>query len=282
MTALMLRSSRTRAWVVLTGLAILAVSALTALVIFIWSALAGTGPATVGDDHPGPLPSLTATATTSGALVREPGPNLAALDAAKDALAAKPMLDVPLDAAHPQPLVTSTAGPVMILPTATDPAASPASGYPRTPEGAVAQLGAIDTLAFSNLSPVNARRAYDWAALPGAVPFERWTPQVGVTAILTAAGKPQGALGLTSTWTLTHGQVKGVLDDGDFVVACVLGELDATYRSSVRAGVGDCQRMAWQGGRWRIAPGAQPSFAPSTWPGSADCARAGWRQVRSA
>lgn len=170
----------------------------------------------------------------------------------------------------------------MTLPEATDTTGLVPTGYPRTPEGAVAQLAAIDSLALKNLNPSNPRQAYGWAALPGAVPFEQWTPQVGVSAILTAAGTPHGSTELTSTWALTHAQIKGVLDDGNFVLACVLGEFDASYRSSGRAGVGDCQRMVWREGRWWIGPGTQPAFAPSTWPGSAECVRAEWREVRNA
>jgi hypothetical protein len=170
----------------------------------------------------------------------------------------------------------------LILPAATNATGLVPTGYPRTPQGAVAQLGAIDALAFNDLNPAGPSQAYDWAALPGAVSLQAWTPQVGVSAILGAAGTPDGSGELTSTWTLTHAQVKGVLDDGNFVVACVLGEFDANYRSTVRAGIGDCQRMVWQAGRWWIGPGAQPAFAPSTWPGSADCVRAGWREVANA
>jgi hypothetical protein len=168
------------------------------------------------------------------------------------------------------------------LPKATDTTGLIPTGYPHTPQGAVAQLAAIDALALKDLNPLNPRQAYDWAVMPGAVPFAQWTPQVGASAILTAAGAPHGSTQLTSTWTLTHAQIKGVLDDGNFVVACVLGEFDANYRSTVRAGVGDCQRMVWHGDRWRIGPGAQPAFAPSTWPGSAECVRAGWREVGNA
>ena len=73
-------------------------------------------------------------------------------------------------------------------------------------------------------------------------------------------GQPRGSTQLISRWTLTHAQIKGVLDDGHFVVACVLGEFDANYRSTVRAGVGDCQRMVWQG----VAGGSGPAHSPRT------------------
>ncbi|MDQ5841756.1 MAG: hypothetical protein M3537_11610 [Chloroflexota bacterium] len=286
MPNILIRSARTRGWVVLTGLLILAVAILWGLVIFVWSVLAGTGQGSETGGRPAVSPNITATAPPSSSSPSTSSSAEAALEAAKNALAAKPMLPVAPAAALPQPIAASaagsTAGPPVVLPAATDTTGLVPTGYPRTPAGAVAQLAAIDALALKDLNPSNPRAAYDWAALPGAVPFEQWTPQVGVSAILTAAGTPRGSSELTSTWALTHAQIKGVLDDGNFVLACVLGQFDANYRSSVRAGVGDCQRMVWQAGRWWIGPGTQPAFAPSTWPGSADCMRAGWREVANA
>jgi len=192
------------------------------------------------------------------------------------------MLQVAPADALPQPIAGPTTAAPLMLPGPTSTTELVPTGYPRTPAGAVAQLAAIDAFALKDLNPSNPRQAHDWASLPGAVSFEQWTPQVGVSAILTAAGTPQGSPELTSTWTLTHAQVKGVLDRGNFVLACVLGEFDANYRTIVRAGLGDCQRMVWHAGRWWIGPGEQPAFAPSTWPGSVDCVRANWREVHNA
>jgi len=288
MTTMLMKSARARGWVVLTGLLILAVAILWGLVIFVWSLLAGTGPdkAVSGSRAAvppriisSPSPSPSATPTLAGE---------AGLRDAEDALAAKPMMLVAPAAALPQLIASSTATasatslPPLTLPAPTITTELIPTGYPRTPLGAVAQLAAIDALALKDLNLVNPRAAYDWAALPGSVPFEAWTPQVGVSAVLTSAGTPKGATELTSTWTLTHAQVKGVLDEGNFVVACVLGQFDATYRATVRAGLGDCQRMVWHQDRWRIGPGAQPAFAPSTWPGSAQCVLAGWQEVPNA
>jgi hypothetical protein len=276
----LMRSVRARGWVVLAGVLILAVSILFGLVVFVWSVLAGTGPGKGTGGPPSGLPPVT---TSTPSIRSSPSTSAGAvLEAAENALAARAMLEVGPADALPQPMADSTTTSPLILPAATNTTGLVPTGYPRTPAGAVAQLGAIDALAFTDLNPSDPRQAYDWAALPGAVPLQAWTPQVGVSAILSAAGTPDGSGELTSTWTLTHAQVKGVLDDGNFVVACVLGEFDANYRSTVRAGIGDCQRMVWQAGRWWIGPGAQPAFAPSTWPGSPDCVRAGWREVTNA
>jgi hypothetical protein len=103
-----------------------------------------------------------------------------------------------------------------------------------------------------------------------------------VNAGLKGAGLTDSTAGLQVSYTVTDAQVKGVLDDGNFVVACVNGELDANYRNSARIGVGDCQRMVWSAGRWRIGPGEQPAWAPNAWPGSADSVRAGWQAVNHA
>ncbi|HET7475211.1 MAG TPA: hypothetical protein VFJ97_04205 [Dermatophilaceae bacterium] len=281
------RSARTRGWLVLGGTALLVGCLLWGLLVFVVSALAGTGPdhATPGTPQPPVAPGSVVSPAGQAAEDRTTAA------AARDALAARPMLSVPPSASQPQPLTTATAGPSMTLPTPTGLTTTPgsgtgddilASGFPRTPEGAVAALAAIDAAAFTDLNPTSPLRAYQRAALPGAVPYDLWTPRVGVTAILGAAGIPGGSPQLTSSWTLTHAQVKGVLDGGDFVLACVLGELDATYRTTVRAGVADCQRMVWSQGRWRIGPGDQPAYPPSTWPGSADCVRAGWREAHYA
>lgn len=281
MATMLMRSARARGWAVLTGVLIFGVAILFGLIVFVWSVLAGTGPDNGAGDRPGVSPSITGSPRPSPP-PSSPSSAEAALESAKDALAARPMLAVAPAAALPQPIANSTAGALIMLPNATSTTGLVPTGYPRTPQGAVAQLAAIDALAFRDLNPANPREAYDWATVAGAVPYAQWTPQVGVSAILSAAGTPRGSTELTSTWTLTHAQVKGVLDEGNFVLACVLGQLDASYRASVRAGVGDCQRMVWQAGRWWIGAGAQPAFAPSTWPGSAACARAGWLEVRNA
>jgi len=279
-TTTLTRSARAKAWLTLTGLFVLGVSLIWGLAIFIWSLTAHTGPAT-----PAPATPATTASGTVAAAPTIPGRGAgSATAAAEDELAARPMAVVPLAAASPQPIAaTATAAVgVLTLPAPTDPTTGLPTGFPRTAEGAIGQLAAIDTAAFRDLNPATLTGVHARAALPGAVPLAEWTPQVGVTAILRAVGTPAGSPGLTATWTVTHAQVKGVLDGGDFVLACVLGELDATYHSTARAGVGDCQRMLWQAGRWWIGPGAQPAFAPSTWPGSADCVRAGWQEARRA
>lgn len=260
-----------RAWLALALIASLALALLAGLLYTVLATFSGD------------------TATPDEAPARQPvavqpegaAPGEAASQDPRDELAAEPMFELAPSAARPQPLVTETAGPPIALPAATDISDLVATGFPRTPEGALAQLAAIDTLALRDLHPAQLRRVYEWAVRPGAVPFQEWTPFVGASAALSAAGVPEGSADLTSTFTPVAGQIKGTVGD-DFVVACVLGEWQATYRATVRAGAGDCQRMVWTQGRWWIGPGDQPAYAPSAWPGSADAVRAGWRAVTDA
>ena len=286
MTTTLTRSSRGRAWLTLAALFILGASLAWGLVIFLWSLAAHTGPSNPPDvpsQTVSRAPTVTGTRAMVAAAPSAPGPDGGAVTAVQDELANRPMASVSPAAARPQPLAAAPpAGGAIVVPGASDPAAGLPRGFPRTPQGAVAQLAAIDAAAFRDVNPATVADVHHRATRPGAVPLSQWSPNVGVTAILRAVGQPDGATVLTSTWTLTHAQVKGVLDRGDFVLACVLGELDATYHSTARAGVGDCQRMLWADGHWWIGPGAQPAFAPSTWPGSADCVAAGWQEAHHA
>lgn len=266
------RTTRTaRVWLTLGIIAALALALLAGLAYSVASTLSrdATEPDTAPADRPS-TPRVGEVATSESTAI---GP--------RDELAAEPMLQLAPSAARPQPLVTDTAGPPIALPAATDTSGLVATGFPHTTEGALAQLAAIDALALRDLDPAQLRRVHAWAAEPGAVPLQGWTPFVAATAALGAAGAPKGTADLTSTFTPVAGQIKGSVGR-DFVVACVLGEWQVTYRETSSAGAADCQRMAWVEGRWRIGAGDQPAYAPSAWPGSADAVRAGWRALTDA
>ncbi|MBT8226953.1 MAG: hypothetical protein HKP61_15915 [Dactylosporangium sp.] len=227
---------------------------------------------------PGAPTSASAAGTASPAIGEDPS-----LQAQQDALADEPMLQLPMSAAQPQPLVAETAGPPIVVPAPTGrvvPDGPPvATGFPHTPEGALAQLAAIDEGAFGTTDLHRVHEVYAWAALPGAVPEDQWSPTGGVTTLIDHLGGRSKALQAQVVFQAVQGQLKGTIGQ-DFVVACVLGQMDVTAASTARAGVGDCQRMVWRDGRWWIGPGAQPAAAPSAWPGSADAVRAGWRELR--
>jgi hypothetical protein len=269
--------SVTRAWVMLSVVVAGGIGVLAGLIYLVAVILVGGGT----DASPAqakPLP--TSTSSTAPARAQAQDPN--ALRWSEDALAAKPMLQLLPSAAQPQPLVAAAAGPPIRLPAATVHTELVLTGFPRTAEGAVAQLAAVDEAALKNLSRAQLQLVYAWAVIPGGFSLDDWNMSVGVNAGLRGAGLTDSTPELQVSYTVTQAQVKGTLDGGDFVVACVLGEIDGNYRNSARAGVGDCQRMVWGAGRWRIGPGLQPAYAPSAWPGSSDSVRAGWRETQHA
>lgn len=268
---------QTRAWFVLCLAAAMVVSMLAGLAYMLLATVSGTG-ATHKRTATSRTPGGSAAPSSPAPTIRRPAMSLAAR---QDELAERPMLRLPPSAAKPQPLVAATAGPPIVIPAATNTSEPVPSGFPKTPEGALGQLAAIDTAALAGLDREQARQVHAWAATSGAVTIKEWTPAVAVEAALSGAGQPDGAPELTSIYTPLAGQIKGGVGDS-FVVACVLGEWQVSYRSSSRAGIGDCQRMVWLDGRWRIGPGAQPAYAPSAWPGSANAVRAGWRPLTHA
>ena len=260
-----------RAWLALALIVTLVLALLAGLALTVVSTLSSQAGPTDGPQEQQSTASASSRPASPAASTQDPG----------DELAAQPMLQLAPSAARPQPLVVEIAGPPIPLPRASENTSLVPTGFPRTPEGALAQLAAIDALAFRDLSPAQLRRVHAWATAPGAVPVEQWTPFVAASAALEAAGAPEGDAELTSTFTPVAGQIKGSVGD-DFTVVCVLGEWQVTYRDTSRAGAGDCQRMQWSDGRWWIGAGDQPAYAPSAWPGSADAVRAGWRALSDA
>ena len=78
--------------------------------------------------------------------------------------------------------------------------------------------------------------------------------------------------------TPTAAQVKGT-DGTDWVLACVLLDVQARIVTQARIAYGHCERMQWstdEGGRWLIAAGSPPAQAPSTWPETDLARQAGW------
>jgi hypothetical protein len=230
------------------------------------------------DDNGSPVPtaSSSASSTSTGA------PDIPASAAEQDAIAMRPMQQLPKSAAQPQPLVAETAGPPIAVPKGTGkivPGGPPVTtGFPRTPQGALGQLAAIDEAALSTVDATRIHEVYQWAAAPGAVSESEWRPAYSIGRLLESVGNQNGKQAEVS-YSVVQGQIKGTVGK-DFVVACVLGEFNAMLNASAKIGVGDCQRMVWNDGRWWIGPGAQPPEAPHAWPGSADAVRGGWRELK--
>ena len=199
----------------------------------------------------------------------------------RDDLAAAPM--PPGSANDAQPSVLSTRDPgFIVLPKATTvgPVGVPA-GFAHTPAGALAQLAAIDTAALDSASVGGARAVIDHWAAAGGPTSVTWSGVRAMADFLSAAGLSAGKppdLALVATPLM--GLVKAT-DGGDWALACVDFEVDATLAQTARVAVADCQRMAWAGNRWVIGPGAEPAPAPSIWPGTDASIDAGYKELRS-
>ncbi|WP_109472418.1 hypothetical protein [Ornithinimicrobium cavernae] len=199
------------------------------------------------------------------------------------ALASAPMLSVPPEA-YRQGTPSTTPAPAIEVPVATT--SGPAgvrSGFPQTPEGAVAQLAAIDTTVLHAMSIPVAHDVHAAWSQQGAAPAEEWVMTDNVRSFLDSArqmGQTKGP-GVTITAQPVGGQVKGT-DGDDWVVACVLLDIRAVITDEARVAYGHCEAMAWDGTRWVIAAGPSAAPGPSTWPGTDLAAEAGWRTWTSA
>ncbi|MCZ2812035.1 MULTISPECIES: hypothetical protein [unclassified Modestobacter] len=201
--------------------------------------------------------------------------------ALEDSLAARPMPVVPESASHPGPVSDRDPGAPILLPPATSigPAGVP-TGFPRTPEGALAQLAAIDQVALQSASLAGARAVISAWAMPGGPTTTSWSGVRAVGRLLDAAGlSGGGSTQFAVVLTPLMGLIKGSVGS-DFVVACVDFQLDVTLQRTARGAVADCQRMVWRTDRWLIGPGAEPATPPSVWPGTDVAFSVGYRDLR--
>ena len=198
----------------------------------------------------------------------------------QDALAAVAMPTTDPDDALPGPVSRQAAGVIELPRTTADGPADVPTGFPRTPEGALAQLAAIDVTAMQSGSMDGVRRVIaEWAAPGGPTP-ETWSGAAGMASLLSAAGlsgagSPQLAIVVRPVMGLIKGSV-----GPEFVVVCVNLEFTVTVEQTSRIAIADCQRMSWAGDRWVIGPGPEPAPAPSVWPGTDTAIAAGWRDLR--
>lgn len=196
----------------------------------------------------------------------------------RDEIAAEPMLSVAETAAFPAELATQEA-PAIRIPAGSG-APGPGfvmTGFPQTPEGAIAQLAQIDTAVLQSMSLQTAHEVYTTWALPGGVSTDEWWITTSVRGFLSATDMgevkdPNASVTLTPAAAL----VKGT-DGPDWAVVCVLMKVTAFYKQEGQIAFAHCERMQWVGGRWMVAPGAPPAPAPATWPGTQLAHEAGWR-----
>ncbi len=221
---------------------------------------------------------------TPGGGAAQPDPGAAGdVDAVVDKeIATRPMPQFPVAAAQPHQLSTTAHGDPLLIPTATETTGAVPTGFPRTAEGALAQLKALNEAGMAGMDPTTYAGAYAAIAAPGAP-----DPATSTLSQIAAGSRLKGGLpatgpvpSLSASYQVSAGLIKGSSEDGSFVVPCTLGILSVvTTTSSVRVGIGDCQAMRWTDGQWQISPSAQPVLAPATWPGTAEAQRAGYVAV---
>ena len=211
-------------------------------------------------------------------------------DQARAAIAAEPMLQAGSQGYRPQGPGTRPAETITIPPATGAGGADVPTGFPRTPQGAVGQLAAIDTTVLQAMDIRVATRVYQAWARPGGLGARDWELTRNVATFLGATNN-QSRKDTTTVVIATPvaGQVKGV-DGPDWAVACVLLRVRASAQAEAQIGYGHCEQMVWHAdtdtdansdtdsetGRWMIAPGTPPAPAPSTWPGTELARQAGW------
>lgn len=196
----------------------------------------------------------------------------------RDEIASEPMAEVPQDAGFtPDPALNPA--PPILIPIATNGRgpAGVATGFSQTPEGAVAQLAAIEQTVLEAMSLPLTQQVHAAWSLRGAPAYEEWEMTDNVQSFLRSGQQAGHEKDATTVVTVTPamGMVKGA-DGPEWVVACVLLDIEVSIRAEARMGYGHCSRMQWQDGRWQIAPGTAPARAPSAWPGSVAAVEAGW------
>lgn len=258
---------RTRALAILGGVAVLVLAAI------VWGVIALIGLFTAAEPGPVGDPGAAATAPPTSGSGSE----------AEAALARAPMPPVPAQASMPHTLSTRSAGPPITLPQPTQVSGVPVpTGFPDTPEGALAQLAELTKAGMAGADPQVWAQVYTAMAEPGAAPPEATPINNELVAMRRSANMaPTGPrAGMSLSWSPTSALVKGSTDDGSYVVGCVLGEMVADYKGRVaNAGWGNCLPMRRVGGQWRVASGPTAWAGPSPWPGSDEAVSVGYRDI---
>ena len=230
----------------------------------------GTYSALTGHDT-----SSTATADTAQVSAGDVATGLSG-QARRDAIAAAPMRPAPPTAAWGGASGTAPPPTVVVPPATTVGPAQVPTGFPRTPEGALGQWGAIASTVLAHMSLEVTDAVHRAWASPGAAPLRQWRPAVDVVAFRSG---PAAQYVDDATTVITAvpvaGQVKGV-DGPDWALTCVLMKVTARVVTEDSVVDGMCARMEWTGDRWVIAPGTEPARAPATWPGTQLALEAGW------
>ena len=235
---------RRRLLTVLAGGVLAALVFLVGLGLAVYYALGSLGASTASSSSPA------ATGGTGGAEIpgdagRDAPAGAVRGQAYRDSVAAAPMLEVDPDSAR-RGVPSAHPAPTLLVPaaTGTGPAGVP-TGFPKTPAGAVGQLAAIDATVLQGMSIPQVNDVHDRWTLTGAVGVADWPLTRNVQAFLAAARQGQSKdPAVTVTVTPVAGMVKGV-DGDDWVLACVLLDVQAVITTDARIAYGHCERMQW-------------------------------------
>lgn len=196
-------------------------------------------------------------------------------NARRDEIASAPMLRTRDSDLKPTRPAERQNPPIQVPLSTTVGPAGIDSGYPHTPEGAIAQLATIDTFALESMSALRAEEIFTAWADPAAA-FNAWQINQSIRLYHSRAGTEDADPKVRVHVDPVAAQIKGT-DGAGWLVACVQYDVSITYRSTGRFGFGHCDRMTWDGDRWVIGAGAPAAPAPSTWPASQRSVDAGWR-----
>lgn len=179
------------------------------------------------------------------------------------------------DGAQPGTLSSGSTGVIHIPQPRSLGEAQVATGFPKSSEGALAQLIAIDRRAIESGSVVTAQDVIDAWAAPGGPTSTTWSGVAAVQSLLESAGLPaNGSTELAIQLEPAMGLVQN-----EIPIVCVDFILSVTVRGGepARIAAADCQRMTWTGDRWVIAAGEEATPTPSLWPGTQASYDAGYQ-----
>lgn len=202
----------------------------------------------------------------------------------RDEIAASELPKVPPDARWPHS-PAAVPPPEITIPASTSIGpAGVSAGFPRTPEGALGQLAAIEVRVLEAMSIPVLNQVHSAWVVPGGPELAAWEMSANVQAFLGAVpNEAPDRIDDTTTVTVVPvgAQLKGT-DGPDWVLACVMVEVRATVATDARMAYGHCARMVWASDRWRIAPGVPPAAVDGAWPGTQAFINAGWKTWRQA
>lgn len=180
-----------------------------------------------------------------------------------------------VDAAQPGALSKESTGVIRIPQPRSLGEAQVATGFPKSKQGALGQLIAIDRRAIESGSVVTAQDVIATWAAPGGPTADSWSGVAAVESLLESTGLPANG---STELAIRLEPAMGLVQDQAPTV-CVDFILSVTVRGGepARIAAADCQHMTWTGERWVIAAGDEAAATPSLWPGSQSSYDAGYQ-----